>query len=93
MSTTPYLITDSSAESSEDIQHPLHVTNFDTENNIELKGSINSSSKNSNKHDHYEHAAKSGCSKKRCLRIRRKLDLVREYIDKLSDELSDEAFK
>ncbi|CAG8458709.1 36317_t:CDS:2 [Racocetra persica] len=59
MSTTPYLITDSSAESSEDIQHPLHVTNFDTENNIELKGSINSSSKNSNKHDHYEHAAKS----------------------------------
>ncbi|CAG8850869.1 33537_t:CDS:1, partial [Racocetra persica] len=95
MSTTPYLITDSSAESSsEDIQHSFQATNFDhTENYINLKGPINSSSKNSNKHDCHEHSAKIGRSKEKRLRIRRKLDLVCEYIDELSDELSDEAFK
>ena len=87
---TPYLITDSSTESSsEDIQNSLQ----ETRNSAEPDYSEGSNSKNSIKHNHHKHSAKINRSKEQCLRIRQKVAPVYEYIDELSNELSDETFK
>ncbi|CAG8702115.1 16470_t:CDS:2 [Dentiscutata erythropus] len=81
MSTTPYLITDSSAESFfKNIQNSLQAAISSTKLNL----------KNSNKHD-YKYSAKSNHSNKQ--RFRQKLNPVRKYIDKLNDKLSDKVFK
>ncbi|CAG8579069.1 16785_t:CDS:2 [Dentiscutata erythropus] len=96
MSTTSYLITDSSAKSSsENIQNSLQtaISSNNITNYIKFEyfeGSTKSNSKNFNKH---EYSAKSNRSKKQHLRFRQKLNPVCEYIDELSNELSDKAFK
>ncbi|CAG8459534.1 12394_t:CDS:1, partial [Dentiscutata heterogama] len=87
---TPYLITDFSTKSfSEDIQNSLQKTR----NFAEPDYSEGSNSKNSIKYNRHKHSAKINRSKEQCLRIRQKVVPVHEYINKLSDELSDETFK
>ncbi|CAG8814219.1 18797_t:CDS:1, partial [Dentiscutata erythropus] len=62
-----------------------NITNY-----IELEYSEGSTKSNPKKH---KYSAKSNRSKKQCLRFKKKLNLVCVYIDELSDELSDKAFK
>ncbi|CAG8799521.1 4235_t:CDS:1 [Dentiscutata erythropus] len=98
MSTTLYLITNFSAKSfSENIQNSLQtaISSNNITNYIKLnytEGFTNSNPKNSNKYN-YKYFAKSNCRKKQCLRFGQKLDPVYKYINELSDELSDKAFK